>query len=195
MLRVVRDMNTWFLEGKSRNSSKWIIPVDKTPFIIGRNNKSDLVLTSKTVSRKHAEISTISNMIFIKDLDSTNGSYVNRHRIKHRTMADAGDLFQFGEFEFRIIRREDCNESINDSAYTLSTKSPLLHDDFKSHYDLTKREEEIMYYVIEGKSTKEIAYELNISFGTAKNHIYNMFKKINIHSRMELVARYNNFCA
>jgi pSer/pThr/pTyr-binding forkhead associated (FHA) protein len=193
MEAMTKKKPKWFLEGKSRNNTSWIIPVDKSPFIIGRSKTSDLVLSSRIVSRKHAELVIGSDMIYITDLDSTNGSFLNKEKIRKRAFVDPGDLFQFGEFEFKIVYKAESEDSSNDSSYTLTARSPLALESFSDCYGLTKREEEIMHLILEGKSTKELAFDLNISFGTAKNHIYNLFQKIGIHSRIELVARYNNF--
>lgn len=195
MLSTTRKPRKWFLEGKSKNNTRWIIPVDKSPFVIGRSGSSDLVLSSKIVSRRHAELimHNVDDMVYINDLNSTNGSFLNRQKIVKRCFVDPGDCFQFGEFEFKLIYKESSSENNSDTSYTLSSRSPLLVENFTEYHNLTKREDEIMHHIMEGKSTKEIAFDLNISFGTAKNHIYNLFQKIGIHSRIELVARYNSF--
>ena len=190
---MTKEKPKWFLEGKSRNNTKWIIPVDKSPFIIGRSKNSDLVLSSRIVSRQHAELVIGSDMIYITDLDSTNGSYLNRQKIRKRAFVDPGDMFQFGEFEFTIVYKAESEDSSNDTSHTLNDRALVSSENFADCFNLTKREEEIMNHILEGKSTKELAYDLNISFGTAKNHIYNLFQKIGIHSRIELVARYNNY--
>ena len=52
---------------------------------------------------------------------------------------------------------------------------------------LTKREIEILNIVGAGKSNKEIAEELFISYKTVKNHIYNLFTKLGIHTRAEAI--------
>ena len=182
----------WFLEGKSNDNNKWIIPIDKTPFLIGRTDKCDLLLYSKTVSRKHAELSCKFGEMYLRDTDSTNGTYINKKRIKDRKSLRHGDVINFGEFEFRIITKSYA-KNIDIDSFTLYQKSPLKNQSFTAHYDLTKRESEILFYILEGKSTKKISEVLNISFGTSKNHIYNIFKKLDIHSRYELVAKYNNF--
>lgn len=53
--------------------------------------------------------------------------------------------------------------------------------------DLTKREKEILNCISEGKTNQEIADELFISYRTVKNHIYNIFTKLGIHSRAETI--------
>jgi len=52
---------------------------------------------------------------------------------------------------------------------------------------LTKREMEILNLIGAGKSNKEIADELFISYKTAKNHVYNLFTKLGIHTRAEAI--------
>ena len=51
--------------------------------------------------------------------------------------------------------------------------------------DLTKRELEVLIEVASGMSNKEIATNLNISERTVKNHISNIFKKIDVSDRTQ----------
>ncbi len=53
---------------------------------------------------------------------------------------------------------------------------------------LTERELEILKLVVEGCSTSAIADHLHISKATARNHIRNIFSKLDVHSRAELVS-------
>ena len=57
---------------------------------------------------------------------------------------------------------------------------------------LTKREREIALLAIEGLSNKEIAEQLNISEGTAKIHLHNIYSKLGIKNRLALIARAND---
>ena len=52
--------------------------------------------------------------------------------------------------------------------------------------ELTAREREVLQLTAEGKSTKEIAYELNVSVKTAETHRRNIMEKLRIHSVAEL---------
>jgi DNA-binding NarL/FixJ family response regulator len=58
---------------------------------------------------------------------------------------------------------------------------------FTSNYDdaLTKREIEVLKLLAEGLFNKEIAYMLDISEKTVKNHVSNIFKKINVSDRTQ----------
>lgn len=67
--------------------------------------------------------------------------------------------------------------------------------DQKKLVELTKREREILVQVANGMSNKEIAINLNITERTVKNHIFNIFKKINVSDRTQaaVFAIKNNF--
>ena len=58
----------------------------------------------------------------------------------------------------------------------------------KERYALTDRETELCAMIFDGKSNAEIAKELYISESTVKTHIYNLYKKTKVKSRMEIVC-------
>lgn len=53
---------------------------------------------------------------------------------------------------------------------------------------LTKREREVFLLLVENKSTKEIAQELNISEKTVRNHISNVMQKLGVKGRASAVV-------
>ena len=54
---------------------------------------------------------------------------------------------------------------------------------------LTPREQDILALIVDGRSNREIAQELYIAVGTVKNHVKNIYSKLNVHSRTQAVAR------
>lgn len=64
-----------------------------------------------------------------------------------------------------------------------------LPENFVSRYSITDREHEIIQKVIEGKSNAEIASQLFISLATVKTHLHNIYRKIGVDSRYDLLAR------
>jgi DNA-binding CsgD family transcriptional regulator len=60
-------------------------------------------------------------------------------------------------------------------------------DTLVEQHQITKREREVMDLIIEGRSNKEIESTLFISFHTVKNHIYNLYNKLGVNSRGQLI--------
>ena len=74
------------------------IPLEHTPFSIGRKTDKDLVLADARVSRDHAEIVLEGNDFFLVDLGSKHGTFVNSNRIdRHKLVRN--DRMEFGAQE------------------------------------------------------------------------------------------------
>jgi EAL domain-containing protein (putative c-di-GMP-specific phosphodiesterase class I) len=77
------------------------VTIDPLPFRIGRRPGSDLTLPSVAVSKTHAEIYLVGNQLRLRDLGSTNGTFLNHELITDGAIND-GDILHFGDFEFRL---------------------------------------------------------------------------------------------
>lgn len=62
---------------------------------------------------------------------------------------------------------------------------------FCKEYQLTAREQEILTLLLENKNNQEISDVLSISVGTAKTHTHNIFQKIGITKRQQLLDYYS----
>lgn len=81
------------------------IKVDSPAFVIGRKVESDLQIASQTVSARHAEILQIGPHLFLRDLGSTNGTYLNRRQVTQPTAITDGDHIEIANVEFRVEYR------------------------------------------------------------------------------------------
>lgn len=59
----------------------------------------------------------------------------------------------------------------------------------KTEYDLSPQEKKVLQCLVKGYSYKMIAAECNISMGTVRFHINNIYKKLHINSKSEAVAK------
>jgi DNA-binding CsgD family transcriptional regulator len=64
-----------------------------------------------------------------------------------------------------------------------------LPEAFLTKYSITDREREIILKVVQGKSNADIASELFISLATVKTHLHNIYRKIDVDSRFDLLAK------
>jgi len=71
------------------------------PLIIGRSPDVEVVVNDSNVSRQHAEVWRTSQGVAIRDLESTNGTYVNGHRVSAVSLSPRDDV-TVGKLHFRI---------------------------------------------------------------------------------------------
>jgi DNA-binding NarL/FixJ family response regulator len=65
--------------------------------------------------------------------------------------------------------------------------TPAKTDPSAKTADLTPRETEVLYLIVQGYSNREISEELNISIRTVETHRANIMQKLNLRTRVELV--------
>ncbi len=103
----------WFLVGPF-DSADTIrhLPLYAFPFQIGRRQDLHLALTCKTVSTVHAEIVEVGGCLVLRDLGSTNGTFINGRRVREPVKLAEDDLVQFANLPFRV-RMHSTDESPN----------------------------------------------------------------------------------
>ncbi|MCA9673700.1 MAG: DUF4388 domain-containing protein [Kofleriaceae bacterium] len=71
--------------------------------IIGRSSDLDMVLVEDMVSRRHAKITTTEGDIYIQDMGSTNGTFVNGEKIAGRARLTEGDRILVGTSIIKVV--------------------------------------------------------------------------------------------
>jgi EAL domain-containing protein (putative c-di-GMP-specific phosphodiesterase class I) len=99
------------------------VRVHTTPFAVGRRPEMQLTLSCTSVSGRHAELVSDGETLWVRDLSSTNGTYVNGAPVQSATQLKEGDYLQFAKVVFRVIREAvvsssrtavgaDCDEAL-----------------------------------------------------------------------------------
>ncbi|MDA1162557.1 MAG: EAL domain-containing protein [Planctomycetota bacterium] len=98
----------WYLCGSvsdGERSRETVISQQR--FQAGRRSSCDLRLSWPTVSGVHAEFIQHENALLLRDLGSTNGTFVNGRRISTVTTLTENDVVHFGGVEFRLRKRSE----------------------------------------------------------------------------------------
>jgi pSer/pThr/pTyr-binding forkhead associated (FHA) protein len=74
--------------------------------IIGRSSDLDMVLVEDMVSRRHAKISSTEGEVYIQDMGSTNGTFVNGEKIAGRALLHEGDRILVGTSIIKVVAVE-----------------------------------------------------------------------------------------
>ena len=78
-------------------------PVDSAPLTIGRGGQNDLVLEGdEFASARHVRLEARRDGVWVQDLESTNGTYVNGERVAGALLLRPGDVLRVGETDLRL---------------------------------------------------------------------------------------------
>jgi len=84
------------------NGQRKDFPVINSPTVIGRGENCDLRVPLLSVSRRHCELRVLGHAIKVKDLGSSNGTYVNNGRLTSEADLRAGDRLAVGPIVFTL---------------------------------------------------------------------------------------------
>ena len=130
----------WYLlDDDTVAQRRWM--VNESPFRIGRHPEMSLPVSDNTVSKRHAELVCDGEQLLVRDLESTNGTFLNGVRVRQSEVS-SGDVLQLAKKVFRVIREVSVpvvRQTI--PRRTISWSSPLLQFD-----QLVKRRAVVPHY-------------------------------------------------
>lgn len=83
--------------------------IDKERLTIGRRASNDVHIDNLGISGQHAVIVTKEDGVYIEDLNSTNGTIVNKQKITKHMLVD-GDLIKLGKYKLRYLQDTRINK-------------------------------------------------------------------------------------
>lgn len=87
--------------------------IDNDEILIGRDPDCDIRLNDAEVSARHCRISVPAERTFIiEDLDSTNGTFINKKAVKKQTQLFYSDRLVLGKTVLRFFLEETLNENL-----------------------------------------------------------------------------------
>lgn len=98
------------------NGERHTFPLTQKNLTVGRQLDNDIVLNHAVVSRRHASIELQGREAWIVDLDSRNGVFVNRLRVKREQLVD-GDIVTVGPFDIAFEDRAAQSVLLDDNKY------------------------------------------------------------------------------
>jgi len=103
----------------------------KLPTTIGRGKEADLTIPHALVSRSHSKLFERDGQLYVKDLGSLNGTFVDNKRIESEQIIAPNQLLTLGDITFRAVyeidnaSRETLSDNLIDSMQTLCSVKPM----------------------------------------------------------------------
>jgi len=93
---------------------------------IGRSSSCEFAFSEVlSVSRNHGRLRFEKDGVFLEDLGSTNGSFVNDQRVREKLLLRSGDRVQLGALHFKFLRGRDAEHAYYEAIYHLMTQDGL----------------------------------------------------------------------
>ena len=181
---------------------EWQAPVFERSQIIGRLPDCDIVIPEEHlhVSRHHAEVGCDKDGLWIQDLGSSGGTQLNGVPLvrETRTRAEIGDRVSLGGLELYFVSPdasileesfgEDDEEGKTRRTVQFTAKTIKTVGDVRLA-SLSPAELEIVRWICRGLTTfEEIGRKLFRSPHTVRTQLGSVFKKLDVHSREQLLA-------
>jgi two-component system cell cycle response regulator len=110
--------------------------LDQEVVTIGRDRENDIVLDSDSVSRRHAKIEHREGRIYLTDLDSTNGTYVNDDNEPVRDcQLRRGDQVKIGDTIFKYLSGSDVEAQYHETIFNMTITDGLTDVGNKKRLD------------------------------------------------------------
>ena len=94
--------------------------LDRPSLIIGRSSKADIQIDQEAVSRNHCKIINTGKTIMLRDLGSTNGTYINDELVDEYVLRD-GDFIKIGRCIFKFLSGSNIENAYHEEIYRLTT--------------------------------------------------------------------------
>jgi DNA-binding CsgD family transcriptional regulator len=188
------------------SAADWSARISAQPQVIGRGNEVEIQVkkSNASVSRKHARI-WHDERIWIEDLGSTFGTWVNAVKIPsgRPTEISLGDRLTLGLVEIVVVDRAGLEAwTADDRSGSEDSRSedPMMVEMLRRVAELklpaatldrlSHAEREIVMWMMRGVTEPdEIAKRLYRSAHTVRTHLNNIFRKLEVHSRHELMGQ------
>ncbi|ENV95945.1 FHA domain-containing protein [Acinetobacter calcoaceticus] len=93
---------TWKLQAITGEITGQEISIDRD-MLVGRHQDADVLLQAAEISRRHAALLLKDQLLWVQDLNSSNGTFINDIRIEQEKQLHEGDIVQFASFKFSVL--------------------------------------------------------------------------------------------
>jgi DNA-binding CsgD family transcriptional regulator len=155
--------------------------------VLGRGNDVDLQLDDLGVSRRHALLCIQDENLFVEDLESMNGTFVNGQPISSRVAIRAGDTLSLGPCELRVTLASSVRAAAESATQRMTRVAASTAPCPAPLAGLSPRERELLPLLASGLSQRELAAQLGVTVKTIETYRTRIGHKLGLTSRAGLI--------
>ena len=159
---------------------------------VGRSDECNIELAHGSVSRKHAEVWRVGDALWVKDLESRNGTRLNGSRVREATV-EVGDTLHFGDVAVGVGKEVKEKPASAERRLTSTTVEGRIQraGRFEVRFGgMTEAQLNVLQLLLKGMAEKQVAESLFISQHTVHSHVKQIYRVLGVQSRAELMALY-----
>ena len=103
--------------------------------VIGRSGDCEVAIEEEDISRSHARLTVAKGRVIVVDLGSTNGTYINRRKVKGCVQLQNGDQLRCGNTIFKFLSEGSMDSVYHDELYKQATLDPLTSVFNRKHFN------------------------------------------------------------
>jgi pSer/pThr/pTyr-binding forkhead associated (FHA) protein len=167
----------------------WSRRIKSRKQIIGRAPECAIQLFDERVSRQHAKIWERGGVVFVRDLNSRNGTFVDGARVRRCTLL-SGKSLRIADITFEVITSQSTVRStafgrLNSTTVKHEIPLGVINTNFGG---LSDGERRVLRLLVQGAAEKEVAATLGVSYHTVHAHVKQIYRELGVRSRLELIT-------
>ena len=183
------DIAVWLVI-RGVDPTVWAYRVKARRQTMGRSPECEIRVPDDTVSRRHAQIWRRGSLVFVRDLKSRNGTYLDGLRITRCTLA-SGKSLKLGEVTLDILLRSASggeelggldSTTVHHDAAAVAAAVPF------NFGAISDSQRQVLKLLLQGISEKRAAVKLHLSYHTVHTHVKHIYKQLGVRSRAALMA-------
>ena len=121
-----------------------VYPVVPGSNVIGRSLDAEIQIIGDGISRQHARIRHDGEVLYLEDMESRNGTFLNGRRITEPTALTAGDKIQIATTVMRFAFHDELDDSFHESLLQSAMRDPLTKL-FNKRYLMERLDSELQF--------------------------------------------------
>ena len=170
-------------------SSEWVYHIRAGKQLVGRDTECGVRLNHRSVSRRHAEIVFGKKQLIVRDLQSTNRTFVNdEHVVVSRFVA--GDTLRFGSVTLDVLASlEGLRLATDDADEETEPRPEDRGAGIEGVFELlSPTDRKVLRLLLDGLPEKQVAGELELTEQTVHWRVKRVYRALGVHSRAQLSA-------